>query len=150
MRGIGSGQHIIEMMCYVDALSDGTNRFKLSLGWGNNAPSIGDPQDGVVFEYSDNIISGNWRCAWYDYGLSSSLDSGVAVAANTWYRLRIVIASDGGSAEFFINGSSVGTITDTIGSSSNMGPVMKIVKSLGTTERSLYVDYYYWKKTVTR
>jgi len=154
MKDLGGGELIIEALVYIPTnLSTSGERFGVVVGWGSDQTgSTIPPGYGVYFQYSDNVNGGNWYAGANTYGSTSNLDTGVAVAANTWYKLKIVIAADGQSAEFFVDDVSAGTISSNLPytSSANMGPFFKIAKSVGTATRYLNVDYYYWKKDVAR
>jgi hypothetical protein len=60
---------------------------------------------GIYFD----VVGGNWTGVTNDLlgSPNNCTVTGGAVAANTWYRLRIT--KTGGSVEFFVNGTSIGT-----------------------------------------
>jgi hypothetical protein len=74
-----------------------------------------------------------------------------AVSANTWYRLRIVVNSDGSSASFYINGTLLGSaLTSNIPKAAGreFGITLSCL-NYGTPvgSRLMKVDYVYIKKT---
>lgn len=67
--------------------------------------------DEWYFRYEDDVTSGNWESVWRVNGGSvTAEDSGIAVAVNTEYHLKISIDSDR-IARFYINGVLVETST---------------------------------------
>jgi hypothetical protein len=95
---LGGRQIIYEARVRIETLSDATNTFTSYYGFmdGNAA---GGPANGVYFSYNHGVNSGNWTCTAKVAG-TTSLNSGVAVAANQWYILRMVINAAGTVAEF--------------------------------------------------
>ncbi len=130
-----------EMMVLIPVLSAGSDTFKIAVGPGNTYSST-DPYIGAWFSYTDTVNSGNWTINTGN-GSTTSVDSTVAVVANTWYKLRLVANTAGTSVHFYINGTSVGTISLTIPTTQSVkfGFGMEIYKTAGTTPCLLYVDY---------
>lgn len=140
------------MILTPSSLSDGTNRYGLKIGFGNQTTLITDAI-GANFRYRDNINSGKWQIYLVDNASSvTQLDTGVAVAASTWYRLEIIINADASSTEFCINGNRVGTVVANLqsGTSITAGVLAMIIKALGTTSRTFYMDYLEFRQEVSR
>lgn len=70
----------------IPTLSTGTQRFIFRTGLANAVGTT--PLHAVIFRYSDNLSSGNWECVTARSGSERVYDSGVAVVANTWYKLE--------------------------------------------------------------
>lgn len=148
---LGGGRMVYEWIARIPVLSDGTDTFTVRIGLGDNTT----PTDGLHFEYTHGTNSGQWQGKATANSTSSTLSSSSAVAANTWYRLRIEVNAAAGSAEFFVNGTSIGTITSAnipSGSTNQCTPLCSILKSAGTTSRNLDLDTYwdYVKFTTAR
>lgn len=130
----------------IPTLSNGTQTFTLYVGFGNTlAVTATNIVNGVYFTYTNSVNSGNWVLNTSNN--SSRSTSNTAVAATTGYvKLRIVVAADGGSAEFFIDGTSVGTITSAttipITTARQCGPILKMEKSAGATGSLVYADLF--------
>lgn len=126
-------------------LSDATNTFFVEHGYTDNRTGI--PTDGVLFQYSHGVNSGQWICLAYNNSVLTQKLTTTAVAVNTWYKLKILVNTNG-SAEFYINGTMVGSTTDFPAGSIGTGTARAtansctIRKSVGTTARNLYIDYY--------
>jgi hypothetical protein len=109
------------------------------------------PTSGYYFEYTSADASVHCRTA--RAGARSDLDSGVDIASNRWYRLRIV--SDGGGViTFFIDDVPVATQANPAfipSGTENFTPLVSIIKSAGLgTARILRIDYAHLVVAVVR
>ena len=108
---------------------------------------------GIGFEYQFDQNGGRWQGITNDVG-ESSLDTGVAVTANTWFNLEFEVNAAGTSVEFFINGASVGTLATSAnipgGTGFDQFYNAHIMKLAGVLNRSFYLDHYYLDLGVTR
>jgi hypothetical protein len=106
--------------------------------------------EGVYFTYTHGENSGNWTLNTSDgAGSNTTADSGVAADTN-FVNLKVVMNENGTSSEFFINGTSRGTITTTLpGTSEPTMPFYGIIKSAGTTQRLLNLDALYLQCILT-
>ena len=143
---IGGGAIKVQMIVQVPTLSDGTNEFTFRGGFGSTWTGV-STTNGIYFEYNDGggaAPEGNWACVTRSGGTSTTTDSSTTVVAGDWYLLEYVINAAGTSVEFFINGSSVGTNTTNIPSTTTDmgGGWIGIAKDAGTTDRSVYIDYW--------
>lgn len=134
-------------------LSDGTNRYSIQVGFTNAFASL-SPTISAQLRYRDNNNSGKWQAYCSEnVGGSSTADTGITVAANTWYTLEIRLARSGGPVQFYINGSLVATISGAsvpTGSSNPCGIFCGTVKALGTTARPMYADFLTFEQEVAR
>lgn len=152
---LGSGAVVLEMMVMTpSSLSDATNRYNCIAGLHDNIASTPNAVDGVYFHYRDNLNSGKWQATTYSTTTASSTtaDTGITVAAATWYCLRIEINAGATEAKFYIDEALVATITTNIpsGSSDQTGVCVGIRKAAGTTTRNMYVDYVDFSQDFTR
>lgn len=118
-------------------LSTAGQRFIARYGIGVSG-LISDVANGVYFRYSDSENSGRWVAVSRSGGVESVINSSVAVAALTPAHLQFIVNSAGTSIEFFINGSSIGTIATNIPNASNMGHSVGLQKTVGTTAVFIY------------
>lgn len=133
-------------------LSDGTERYTLRMGIIDTRTN-GGATDGLFFSYTDTVNSGNWSVDAVSAGAPySPVDTGVPVVVATWQRLEIVVNAAATEATFYIDGTLVHTETTTIpsGTARATGAGWIIFKSVGTTARVLYVDYWGITKEVSR
>lgn len=126
----------------VPTLSDASNTFTIALQLAESSTSP-SANNRVGFRYSHGLNSGKWLAECDSAGSTSTLDSGVTVAVDTWYELELVVNGGGTSVEFFVNGSSVGTIATNIPTATALGILHGIFKSAGTTARLVYADWLY-------
>lgn len=74
--------------------------------------SLGIPTDGLYFQMGGAAGSATGRGVFN--GASTSYSSTFALSNNTWYKLKIVYTQSTGTAEFFVNGSSIGSSSSNI------------------------------------
>ena len=125
----------------IPVLSDGTETFFVDCGLTTNRTGgVTSPIDGVYFTYSHGTNSGKWLCCCMNNSTLTSADSGITVAANTWYRLDIKIGTT--NALFYIDKVLVATVAGIpIGTSRSTGKSCLIRKAVGFTSRTMIVDY---------
>jgi len=96
--------------------------------------------DAAIFAFdTDNSLT-NWTINTVKNGTPQALDTGIAVAASTYYLLKIVVNASG-DAEFFIDGASVGTITDAVTSTALLGPWNSTLTRVNNAAKKALVDY---------
>ncbi len=140
----GGGVICAEWRIRIPTLSvAGSEAFTLRIGLHDSTSAA--PTDGLWFEYTDATNSGQWQVKASSNSTASTTNTTSAPAANTWYRLKIVINAAGTSAEFFVDDVSVGTVTSNIptGSGRVFGPNAGITKTQGTTARLLDLDFFW-------
>jgi len=122
-------------------LSGGTETYYVDCGLSTNRTGgASAPVDGVYFSYSHGMNSGKWLCCCMNNNTLTTADSGITVAANTWYRLDIKIGTT--TALFYVNKVLVATVAGIpIGTSRTTGKHALIRKAVGTTSMSLINDY---------
>lgn len=135
---VGGGQLSAEWLVYIDTLSNATDEYNFSL---NLTDTISAPTAiiGFIYQRTSNV---NWLGQTRSASVTTSVDSGVAVVAGSWIKLKVVVNAAGTSVEFFINGVSVGTSTTNIPTGTVIAPRVATAKTAGTTSRSNYVDYF--------
>ncbi len=137
----GAGAYTIEADIYITTLSDVTNTYAIRFGFGD--VTSGDFVDGAHFEYSDAGSTPNWYKCTASNSTRTKTDTTVAAVAGAWTRLKVVVNAAGTSVEYFINGTSVGVVTTNIptGTGRETGGLLSIVKSAGTTARTVNTDW---------
>lgn len=135
----------------IPTLSDGTQTFSVMVGFNDSFTST-TYTDCACFRYQHSVNSGKFECLTRSNSVGSPTDSGVTAAANTWYTYEIRVNAAGTSVEFYLNGTLVQTHTTDIptGSSRRVGFGHNIVKSLGTTARTLVTDFCLVEGDITR
>jgi hypothetical protein len=103
---------------------------------------------GFFFEYN-YAVSANWRCC-VRTGTGGTnvtyVDSGVVVAATTWYKFKIVSNAGWTSFAFSINNTLVATITTnvpTVGTDLGVAPHFLMIRSAATAARFINPGYFY-------
>ncbi len=107
-------------------------------------------QTGIGFEYQDDQNGGRWQALCEDGVGETSIDTGIVVAANTWYYFEWEANAAGTSVEFFIDSVSVGTIATNIPTGVTMFYNTHIMKLTGLLNTACILDAYYVYQEITR
>jgi hypothetical protein len=151
---LGGGRVITEFLVQVSALSDGTNTYIARIGLGNTTNAA--HTNGCWFEYTHSVNAGKWTLNTADNSSVTTANSNNSVAASTWTRLTIDVNAAASSVAFYVNGTQCANspITTNIPTAAGRtcGPNIQIVKSAGTSGRSMLIDYcsFYQKLTASR
>jgi hypothetical protein len=136
----GFVEHRFTAVCKIPTLGTAAQRFSAFIGFSDVRTTTGT--DSVCFYYNDSLNSGKWMA---DIRSNSTtlgpFDTGIT-ADTGWHRYEIVVNAAGTSATFYIDGALVYTATSGIptGTSRATGVSTFIVKSIGTTARTLLTD----------
>ena len=146
---LGGGAFTLSWVFNIGTLSDSTNRYILRLGMAETAfNTSSDYVDGVYFEYSDNVNSGNWQIKTANASTRTTTNTATA-AATGWQKITITVNAAATSVEYFINGSSVGTIATNIPTAS-ISPICHIARTLGSlVSATLAIDLFVLDHTMT-
>jgi hypothetical protein len=138
---LGGGAWRLTIIFRLEDLSDGTETYTIRLGF-SDVQTGADPTDGAFLRYTHSVNTGKFECVTRSNSTETAADSGITVAADTWYKLDILVNADATEVEFRINDASVATNTTDIptGTGRETAISMSILKSNGTTERLMYVD----------
>lgn len=132
------GNGVVRVACLMRPSGIATPFYHFRFGL-DVAQLTSDPTVGFSFRFNNNVNGGKFQRA---IGSTFTDTGAAAVVAFTWYLLEIVISADATSAEFFINGVSVGTSS---GSAQTGGAVLLsaiIAKDTSTaTARAAVLDY---------
>jgi hypothetical protein len=155
---IGSGSISIETYATVETLSNATERFQTIFGYyvGSNYSTTANA---IFFSYDENgtmffefgaAATPNWKCYTRGAGVTTRTNTSIAVVAGTWYKLRIDINAAANSVTFYINNTLVATHTTNIPTSLIAMPINSLmVKTAGTTARTMLTDYFMYDETFT-
>jgi len=135
----GGGSYTLAIRFQFPSLLDGTESGSVYLGFGDNAG--GAFVDGAYL-YWDNTQT-NFRYRTRNNSTQTDVDSSLAPAAGTWYKLQITVNAAGTNVNFTINGANSQDITTNIPTAAGRetGVLCQIIKSAGTTARQIYLDY---------
>lgn len=124
-------------------LSNGTNRFiyYLTIDASSSTSTLNNNSIGV--RYSDDINSGKWLGFSRDNsGSETTVDLGVTVTGGDKFLIRVEVNKEGTEAFFFIDGVKVGQVAANMPNAVNAGMRAMILKSVGTTSRSMYLHSF--------
>lgn len=145
---VGNGVAEYQTLVRIPILSDGTDTYTLRIGLGNS--STVDHANGIYFQH-DNT-SGNWIIKTAHSNIRTSTTTSIAVATNSWIRLHWICNSAGTQVDYYINGTSAGTITTNIPTTTGSGYGGNFQISNSTVlaaARECFIDYFYYTKQYT-
>ncbi len=140
---MGGGATIYESTIQIPTLSTSGERFTVIVGF--------DGTDIVQFRVVDNLNSAKWQCLTSSGGVTTTTNTTVAPVAGTWTKMKVSVNAAATSIDFIIDGVTVATHTTNIptGTSHQLATINYITKAVGTTERTLLVDYIYFNQVFT-
>lgn len=152
------GRHRFSTSIRIPTLSDGTESFTLFVGFLDTGATAGEGSDGAYFIYSSDATYyanvNNWSAKTANAAARTVVNSATAVVAGQFYTLAIDVNAAGTAVEFFIDGVSIGTSTTNIpiATGRETGMNYKLEKQVGTTTRTMDIDYtwYTFKPTTPR
>ena len=131
-------------------LSDATTTYTERFGFLDNVTA--ESSDGAFFRYTHSINGGRFEAVCRSNGVETAVDTGITVAGVTTYKLEVVVNAAGTSAEFFVNGASVATITTNIPTAAGRetGCGIMLLRSVGTAASTpVSVDYVLLEQVLT-
>lgn len=139
----GGGQVVLDAVVQIPTLSTVTEEFIFRIG----ARDSTIPNDSIEFVY-DRLTSTNWLLRTRRNGTSTDVDTGIAVTAGQWVRLRAIVNAGATSVQAYGaagDGASLAaagspSTTNIPLSTDPLGLLADITKSAGTTNRSALVD----------
>lgn len=146
----GGGITTLDMYCQLSALSDGTNTYTTSIGFGTNSTTTSDPSNGAFFQYTNGTNSGQWIIRTVKAGSATSANTTTAADTN-YHRYTITCNAAGTSLAFYIDGVQVtgSPLSTNIPTTAAFSLVCNIIKSAGTTARSINLDYTKYVQVLT-
>lgn len=158
MITLGGGVATFESSIYLPVLSSSLQRYQLLVGLFDTTTAA-NQTDGVYFLYDEGGVSTGSTAAAYWQTVTSAASARtfntgltqITLAATTWYTLKIVVNAAGTQADFYINGTLVGSTTTNIptGIVNTTGLGVFMIKSVGTTTASVIFDYINYGQTFT-
>lgn len=144
---LGGGTITLNFIIKVATLSTASPRYILRVGFGDT--SNADQANGLYFEYSDNINSGNWVYKSSKASSRTTSNSSTAVTS-AYHNLQISVNAAGTSASFSVDGVSLGTAISTNIPVLAITPFVDIVQSAGTVaDNSIIIDLFYMNQILT-
>ena len=146
---LGGGALTVNWVIETETLSTVTDRYSFRVGLGDTAAA--DQVNGVYFEYSDNLNSGQWVGKTASASSRNSSNSNVAAVNNAYVNLGISINAAASSVTFSINGVAIsgGPIAATIPTAA-ITPFFDVTRVSGTVlANAVRADLYYLSQTLT-
>lgn len=147
---LGGGAITITWDVMLTALSDANTTYQFWCGLGTGS-DYSEPTSGCYFSYIHSDNSGQWVGKTANASSRTPVNSSIAVAANTWYRLRVDINAGATSVEFFVNDVSIGSTSNDI-TSNTLGAFVETVKTGGAVGSAIiqtHIDMFTFYKELT-
>lgn len=153
---IGGGVISFSTSIFIPTLSTSSERYRIVLGFGTSALNQSDPT-GIIFTYDEGgtqngtSASPNWQCVTSVSNVRTLTLTSVPASTTAWQKFGIEINATGTSVDFYIDNVLVATHTTNIptGISQLVTTKIQIAKSIGTTARNFFADYFGYKQTYT-
>lgn len=137
---LGQGTVTMEWRVRFPTLADATDDYRGHMGGHNGIVYASSISEGIYFEYNRSN-SVNWRGVCENGG-TVTRTSGTDVTVGTgWHHLKYVVNAGGTSVEFFVDGTSIGTVSTNI-PTNLLTPKCLLVKTAGTNDRTMQIDYF--------
>lgn len=137
----GGGTYVWETRVNIETLPvTTTNEYVFRAGF-LDAISV-QPTDGCYFQF--DAANANWFTVSRAAATETATASSVAVAANTWTKLRIEVNAAATSVAYYIDGTLVKTDTTNIPSGSNIRGTSigaGVIKATGSVDNDFFFDY---------
>jgi hypothetical protein len=139
---LGQGKCVFEARVRIPTLSNATDTFTVYLGYGDLL--TGNPTDGAFFRYTHGTNSGNWQGVCRSNNTESITNFTTAPVTTGWQKLNLNVYADGSRVDFTIGGTILAVTTNipTV-AGRETGIIANLVKSVGTTARTMLLDYLY-------
>lgn len=144
---LGGGRWWFETDLLIPTLSNATNEYALLTGFVGTTSSL-TQTNAIAFLYdrsgasTGSTASDNWQILTAVANTRTYVPTSIAVANNTWYRLGVMVNADTTEAEYFINGTSVGTISSTFPITTTFMGFQGQVRRVAGTGGQVVFDYF--------
>lgn len=146
---LGGGVISCDWYFNIATLSTGTNRYTLTLGMGST-PTASDQVDGVYFQYSDNINSGNWNIVTASASSRTTSNSNLA-GGTGWHHANITINAAASSVAYSMDGVAINVSPIALHiPTAAISPLLEVRNVAGTNAaNAILVDLFTLTQTLT-
>lgn len=142
----GGGLMTLEGELKIPTLSNGVDNLTMRFAIAGPSQINGniDLTGGVYFEYDygNHANSQNLFLCAATGGVRTKIDTGFAMVANTWTRLKLQLAADSSAVTGFVNGANVGVVNTNVPVANTMLDFgWHVVKQLGAGALNVNFDY---------
>lgn len=130
-----------DFLLSIPTLSDGTNTFTIAAQITASVSGTSETGNSTVgIRYGSAVNSGKFQGYSRDNAAAeSTVDLGVTVTATQLYRLRVEIDKSKTEIRFYVDGAMLGLVTANMPANGSCGARVVILKTAGTTARTLQV-----------
>lgn len=142
---LGSWDIFLEANVSITQLSNGTDNLGVAFGLTSNVTYNAHAQqtNGVYFTYVDGDNTNKWILNTSAASTNTTSNTSTTITAGTFYRLNIWVSALNSNAVFYVNGTSVGTLSTNIpsGTGQPVGFGLTLHKILGAGSVNVKIDY---------
>ena len=139
----GAGQIQLNYVLKLSTLSALGNRYTFQCGLGASPAT-----NGIIFQYSDNVNSGNWQIVCTKQGVGTTTTNTSIAAVTGYVNLGITINSAGTSVTFTVNGVVSGTIATANIPTAAISPIVAFQRTSGSLPAAAAFDLFYMVTTL--
>jgi hypothetical protein len=149
---IGVGRFELDTRIKVNMVVTWSQMYAVRIGL-MDSTAVSQPTDGIYFEYNQALYGGSFPGTFYivcrNSGTSTAVNTNVYLSANNYYNLNYVVNADGTSVTFYIDSTTVGTITTNIPTAALTASI-GIASTSGYNSKVLYVDWFAYQYLIDR
>lgn len=137
----GGGTLDLTFITRIPTLSTAAQEFSVTMGWRKVTTNSGANTDGAWFQYNRTTNSGKWTIRTMKASAATTANTNNTVDTS-WHSFKISVNAGNTSIAFYIDdvevsNSPIATNLPIV----TLQPIFSIVKSAGSTSRSLEIDY---------
>ena len=145
---LGGGVQVCSWRIRPLTLSTTAQEYQLFFGLLGTVNVTTEPTSGLYFAYQRATTGVNWQFKSAQT-TRTTVDTGVAVTANTWYNFTLVVNAAGTQVDAYINGTFIGTSITTTLPTIPMSPASLAFKTVGATNITYQADFCYYQVSLT-
>jgi len=145
---LGGGVQVLNWRIRPLTLSTTAQEYELYFGLLGTVNVTAEPTSGLYFSYQRLTTGVNWQFKSAQT-TRTTVNTGVAVAINTWYNCTLVVNAAGTQVDAYINGTFVGTSITTTLPTVPMSPASIAFKTAGATNITYQADFCYYQVSLS-
>lgn len=145
---LGGGIQVCNWRIRPLTLSTATQEYEQYFGLLGTVNVTAEPTSGLYFSYQRATTGVNWQFKSAQT-TRTTVNTGVAVAINTWYNCTLVVNAAGTQVDAYINGTFIGTSITTTLPTVPMSPAALAFKTVGATNITYQADFCYYQVSLS-
>jgi hypothetical protein len=141
---LGGGVQVLNWRIRPLTLSTATQEYELYVGLLGTVNVTAEPTSGLYFSYQRATTGVNWQFKSAQT-TRTTVNTGIAITANTWYNMTAIVNAAGTQVDAYINGVFIGTSITTTLPTTAMSPASIAFKTVGATNITYQADFCYYQ-----